>query len=295
MLVRNPEGGGPERTSEGEFVLRPTDENNPHSAPSGPPSGLTRSGWSCALKKVVADTDQNWRKCGDEVRMLRALGQCDFVVTLWDAELDETRKVALMILELAVMDFAAYLQKRFSRGRSAKGMALPGVIPAVEMMVEDAARPPPCLDAGQNRWLEAPPAVEGGSPAPAATEDQEAFPRCKSSVEQQRCKSSGAERRSESGAAARQLSGAGCGLPDADEIFYFWSQMLSAIAAAHEQDIMHCDLKPNNFVLVPKVKCYREEVGVGGSGGGGGILSYRGGLCWGCVFFGLVEGGRDFS
>ena len=37
---------------------------------------------------------------------------------------------------------------------------------------------------------------------------------------------------------------------DAVEIFAWWRQMVAGIQAVHSQEIMHCDLKPSNFILV---------------------------------------------
>ena len=37
---------------------------------------------------------------------------------------------------------------------------------------------------------------------------------------------------------------------DAEEIFYWWREMMAAVTVAHAQGIVHCDLKPSNFILV---------------------------------------------
>ena len=47
--------------------------------------------------------------------------------------------------------------------------------------------------------------------------------------------------------------GSGHGLDlDAAEMFSWWNQMLSAVKVAHDRGIMHCDLKPSNFILVKR-------------------------------------------
>ena len=33
------------------------------------------------------------------------------------------------------------------------------------------------------------------------------------------------------------------------EIFFWWRQMLAAVQAVHDHGIIHCDLKPQNFIL----------------------------------------------
>ena len=37
---------------------------------------------------------------------------------------------------------------------------------------------------------------------------------------------------------------------DAVEIFAWWQQMVAGVQAVHSHDIMHCDIKPSNFIMV---------------------------------------------
>ena len=57
---------------------------------------------------------------------------------------------------------------------------------------------------------------------------------------------------SQEGSAERRWMGA-------FEIFGWWKQMVAGVQAAHSHDIMHCDIKPSNFIMVRKTAFERAS------------------------------------
>ena len=50
------------------------------------------------------------------------------------------------------------------------------------------------------------------------------------------------------------------------EIFFWWRQILAAVKAVHDHNVVHCDLKPQNFILFrQRSRDHLEELGTGAS------------------------------